>query len=328
MEVYERMASKKTFTLKNAESYKNNGLAILKSEYNFRPIERNLIVPNPMNDKYSQDGIEELKDSILDIGLINPLYLIYNPETNLYRLVSGERRYRAFCAMTDEEYKSHFPTGIPSRVKNETQITPVDEEITLIVANAMVRDNDSAIKTWQLERLYELYEEKKRNHDVDNILKYLSKQLNISEATLYRVKNVVDTEPEIRELYDQGELPLKTAEKLVQVNPAGQKIAAEIAKETGKITPEQVDDLKRQYPQSRKELNQRKKGIITKPDISEEEIKSKVEEFTSVKVIPEVKKINFEITSLLSNKDKYDVYLLKQNVEDMIERLQSIIENN
>lgn len=320
------MASKKNFSLKNAENFKNNGLAILQSEYHFKPIDRSLIVPNPMNKKYSQDGIDELKDSIMDIGLINPLFLIYKSDENSYRLVSGERRFRAISSMTEEEYKRHFPTGIPARVKNEAQITPVDEEITLIVANAMVRDTDAAIKTWQLERLYELYEQKKKNHDVDNIMKYLSKQLNISEATLHRVKNVVDTEPEIRELYDQGSIPLKTAEKLVQVNPAGQKIAAEIAKETGKITKEQVDTLREQFPQSRKELNLRKKGLVAnEPVISDKEVESKVQELTSVKVIPEVKKINSEITSLLSNKDKYDLDVLNQDINNIIERLERFI---
>ena len=40
-----------------------------KTQYNFKYIPKDKIIPNPKNEQYTQDGIEALKESILVNGL-------------------------------------------------------------------------------------------------------------------------------------------------------------------------------------------------------------------------------------------------------------------
>ena len=54
-----------------------------KTQYNFKYIPKDKIIPNPKNEQYTQDGIEALKESILVNGLRHNLsVLTWNPVSN------------------------------------------------------------------------------------------------------------------------------------------------------------------------------------------------------------------------------------------------------
>lgn len=325
------MSSKKNFKLANDKRVIQSEFSALQSPNHYAEIHRELISINKLNKNFSQKKIEELKNSILGnkVGLIEPLRVIYVSETNTYRLVSGERRYRAIMSMTEEEYRFKFPNGIPAMITNESDIDEIEEEIALIEANALARSAEEGISTAQFERLYELYKQKNSDSEENvNMLKILSKKLNMSEANIQRIKNVTDTEPEVRELFDSKQISLVAAEQLVRVNPEGQQIAVAVVKETGGLTTEQIDELKKQYPQTRKELNQRKKKAVgEQSSIDKKEIEEKAKELTSLKTIPEVKKINSAITSLMTNKENYNQDLLTEDINNIIIRLSALINN-
>ena len=123
-----------------------------KIQYNFKYIPKEKIVSNPKNEMYTQDGIEALKESILINGLRHNLSVLYNPDNDTYRLVSGERRYHAIKSMSDKEYNDLFPAGIPCKVE-KSEITEIDEEIMLISANHDVRESSMEVKRWEVSRL-------------------------------------------------------------------------------------------------------------------------------------------------------------------------------
>ena len=139
-----------------------------KTQYNFKYIPKDKIIPNPKNEQYTQDGIEALKESILVNGLRHNLSVLYDAETDQYRLISGERRYHAICQMTDKEYRDNFPAGIPCKVE-KSDISDIDEEIMLISANHDVRESSMEVKRWEVSRLLELYEAKKLKGEIKNI---------------------------------------------------------------------------------------------------------------------------------------------------------------
>ena len=75
--------AKKTFAagMTNSGILNNNGGDKLKevqakSEYNFQYIDKMKIISNPKNEKYSQDGIDALMESIIINGL-RITYLLY-----------------------------------------------------------------------------------------------------------------------------------------------------------------------------------------------------------------------------------------------------------
>ena len=104
------------------------------SNYNFKFIPKEKIIPNIKNKNYSQDNIEALSESIIINGLRHNLSVIYDAGTDMYRIVSGERRFHAIDIMDEKNYKELFPTGIPCKVE-KSDISEIDEEIMLISAN-------------------------------------------------------------------------------------------------------------------------------------------------------------------------------------------------
>ena len=87
-----------------------------KTQYNFKYIPKDKIVSNPKNEMYTQDGINALKESILVNGLRHNLSVLYDSDKDIYRLISGERRYHAISEMDEknieellsEEIARHF----------------------------------------------------------------------------------------------------------------------------------------------------------------------------------------------------------------------------
>jgi ParB family transcriptional regulator, chromosome partitioning protein len=55
------------------------------------------IIPNPRQPRHfmSEDGLQELAASIREHGILQPLLVTHEPQTNQYVLVAGERRLRA-----------------------------------------------------------------------------------------------------------------------------------------------------------------------------------------------------------------------------------------
>ena len=130
------------------------------SNYNFKFIPKDKIIPNEKNKNYSQDNIEALSESIIINGLRHNLSVIHESTTDQYRIVSGERRYHAINLMNEKTYKELFPTGIPCKVE-KSSISEIDEEIMLISANHDIRETSIEEKRWEIRRLKELYEAKK-----------------------------------------------------------------------------------------------------------------------------------------------------------------------
>ena len=81
----------KTGVLDNAGGAKIKEIQA-KAQYNFQYIAKEKIQSNPKNEKYTQDGIESLMESILINGLRHNLSVLYDADQDKYRLISGERR--------------------------------------------------------------------------------------------------------------------------------------------------------------------------------------------------------------------------------------------
>ena len=178
-----------------------------KIQYNFKYIPKEKIVSNPKNEMYTQDGIEALKESILINGLRHNLSVLYNPDNDTYRLVSGERRYHAITSMSDKEYNDLFPAGIPCKVE-KSEITEIDEEIMLISANHDVRESSMEVKRWEVSRLKELYEAKKIKGECDlhlsiNTFTQLAfSYIDIKEAMILNNINKNEKNKEVIDLFE------------------------------------------------------------------------------------------------------------------------------
>lgn len=220
--------------------------------YNFKTIPREKIIPNPMNKKYSQEDIDELKNSILDNGLLHNLVVVYDIDKNNYRLVSGERRFRAINAMNQMEYNKVFPSGIPAKVE-KSNITEVDEEILLITANSEIRDKSMEEKRWEVLRLKELYEIKKSKGEITNIGKTIAEKLNISERQAIKYMNTENLIPELSAMLDANGIKIDEASAFGTLTVDSQKQILDLLQKNGRVDKSEIQTIK-QSEKEKKEL--------------------------------------------------------------------------
>lgn len=231
-----------------------------KTQYNFKYIPKDKIVSNPKNEMYTQDGINALKESILVNGLRHNLSVLYDSDKDIYRLISGERRYHAISEMDENDYQTLFPAGIPCKVE-KSDITEIDEEIMLISANHDVRESSMEVKRWEVSRLKELYEAKKLNGEIKNINAEIAKQLNISERQARKYTTAEKLIPELSELLNNNGIDLNQADKFGKLDEDAQKSILNILQKNGNIENAEFQSIKKISEERAKEAAKYKQEL-------------------------------------------------------------------
>lgn len=297
-----------------------------KTQYNFQYIPKEKIVSNPKNEMYTQDGIEALKESIIINGLRHNLSVLYNSDNNTYRLVSGERRYRAISSMTDKEYNQLFPAGIPCKIE-KSEITEIDEEIMLISANHDVRESSMEVKRWEVSRLKELYEAKKVKGEIKNINAEIAKQLNISERQARKYTTAEKLIPELSELLNNNGIDLNQADKFGKLDEDAQKSILTIIKKNGDIENAEFQSIKKLSEERAKEAEQYKKELdsvlkeLNEKNQTLQVLEEKINQISSTK--PEEPKDSDSVEEKLrymtdaKNKAEKEKARLETNIEKM-----------
>ena len=273
------MASrKKSFGVGMASSAKiteNNAIKDMKAKqnFNFQYIHRDKIDTNPLNKRYAQDDIEQLKESILSTGLLHNICLTKNEDTDRYRLISGERRWRAIGLFTEEEYKTHFPSGIPSHIMVFDSET--DEEIALIAANVEDRDESQEKKRDSILRLKELYELKREQGDTQykNINKMIAEKTKMSTRQVTKYTNTAKLIPELQELFNKEEIKIDDASNFSVLSEEAQRKILGMIQRDGKVNSENLQTIKKQEAEAKellRSLSQKEDELRKKESLIEE----------------------------------------------------------
>lgn len=273
------MASrKKNFGVGMASSSKiteNNTIKDMKAKqnFNFQYIHRDKIDTNPLNKRYAQDDIEQLKESIISTGLLHNICLTKDEDTDRYRLISGERRWHAICLLTEEEYKTHFPSGIPSHIMAFDSET--DEEIALIAANVEDRDEGQEKKRDSILRLKELYELKREQGDTQykNINKMIAEKTKMSTRQVTKYTNTAKLIPELQELFNKEAIKIDDASNFSVLSEEAQRKILEMIQRDGKVNHENVKTIKKQEAEAKelqKSLSQKEDELKKKESLIEE----------------------------------------------------------
>lgn len=294
------------------------------SNYNFKFIPKEKIIPNEKNKNYSQNNIEALSESIIVNGLRHNLSVIYDASTDMYRIVSGERRFHAIDIMDDKIYKDLFPAGIPCKVE-KSSISEIDEEIMLISANHDIRETTTEEKRWEIRRLKELYEAKKLNGEITNISKEIAKQLNISQRQTIKYVNAEKLIPELSDLLNQNGISLEDANKFSRLDEWAQLKIVELLNSKGSIDSEELESIKKisaekelEMKQSREELERTLK-LLTDRDKSIEALEHRIQSLQNSGSEKPDKDLKEELKYVSSAKEKAERD--KQRLENQLEKM-------
>lgn len=208
-----------------------------EKEQSFRieKIDINNIIPNIKN-KYSIQGIEELKFSILHNGLKQNLEVKDNGD-GTYSLLSGERRYTALkelieegndkfrlipCLITDLERSSSFL----DENGNEILTTEDKEDLAIVTTNSENReftDSDRAFQVSTLKRIYK----KLSDSGVKlpgRISELIADQLDMSPTQVKRYSYVEQHgTDELKHKLENNEISIGAASEVAHLSPAQQK---------------------------------------------------------------------------------------------------------
>lgn len=325
------MAAKKVFKPGQTASgiLNTNGGDRLKqmqanSNYNFKFIPKEKITPNEKNRNYSQNNIEALSESIIINGLRHNLSVIPDNNSDMYRIVSGERRYHAINLMDEKTYKELFPAGIPCKVE-KSNISEIDEEIMLISANHDIRETSVEEKRWEIRRLKELYEAKKLSGEITNISKEIAKQLNISQRQAIKYVNAEKLIPELSDLLNQNGISLEDASKFSRLDEWAQLKIVEMLNAKGSINAEELESIKKisqekelENKRNRQEL-ERTLQLLAERDKSIEALERRIQSFQTNPPESSPNDLQEELQYISNAKEKAERE--KQRLENQLEKM-------
>lgn len=202
-----------------------------------KPAERRLqMIPTRKifaNDKnfYDTSKVDDLIDSILMQGLLDPLTVRPSGDGEGYIIISGHRRHRALMTILDDhlaEDVKPFETT-PCFVRDPGD--DLMEELMLIQANSATRVLTSAETSKQVDRVRDLlYGLKSQGYEFPGRMRdYVASACNISASKIARLDTIkAKLIPQIKQYYDDGRMPESVAYEIAKCSEDDQQLIAKV----------------------------------------------------------------------------------------------------
>lgn len=239
---------------------------------------------------YPQEDIEQKAGEILALGLIENLVVKYEPREGAgeYKLISGERRWRALKLLVERGYKE-FEFVTCKIIAPETQ---QEEKVTLILANSH-RTKDIKTMIREEQELKETLEDMKANGielkgynlQSGRLRDVIAELLNVSKTKVAQIEAVnSNLIPEFMEELNQNRLTFSAAYELSGMSSDEQREILAIYAETGELTYKSIKDMKEEKAAAKEaeqidgqmELNE--KGEIVEKETGQQVSESDTEE--------------------------------------------------
>ncbi len=243
-----------------------------RNEFTIEYIHISKLIPDE-NNFYSVDDVAELKDSILLIGLQQPLIVRKIEETDTYTVSIGHRRLKALTQLVEEGNKEF--ELIPCKV--ETEIDEIKNELRLIFANSTSRILSDYEKTHQAMRIKELLMAlKQKGVKLPGRLRnIIADTMKISKTQVARMESIdKNLSPGFKEEFKNNNVNISTAYELSGLQREEQEEALKDYKEKGSITIKEVKNIKNNKPSSKPSQT------IVKTTITEEVTQKEPEQLT------------------------------------------------
>ena len=238
-----------------------------KARFRTKDISIHKIYSNARN-FYPQEGIEEKAGEILTVGLIENLAVMYAPsEEGEYKLISGERRWRALKLLVERGYTEY--ELVTCQVRNPANSH--EEKIELIIANS---SRDKSVATLLREELRYMKENGMKIHGRDlsegKLRDVIASMLHVSGTKIAQMETINNNLiPELKEEIEKDNIKFSTAYELSGMDEEKQKEALQKLKDSGNLSYKEIKEMKNEGSEKVSESD-----TEDEPDIP-------VEEFTS-----------------------------------------------
>lgn len=244
---------------------------------------------------YPQEGIEEKAAEILAVGVLENLVVMYAPEEQgEYRIISGERRWRALKMLVEQGYKEFEIVTCQIRSPENAH----EEKIELIIANSSRIKNTVTLLREEAELKEELeYMRdngiKLRGYNLDKgrLRDVIAAMLKMSKTKIGQLETVNhNLIPEFHKALEENSITFSAAYELAGMSEEGQREALEKYAEDGKLSHKTIKEMKKEKADSQGEqipgqMSFDQDGNITGMEVPESDTKKD----GSAKAVPEEK---------------------------------------
>lgn len=179
------------------------------------------IEESPLNEGLPMEQIEELADSIKQVGLLEPL-IVYEKKDGTYELISGHRRYRAMVSVlgwtTVPCIKKKYPEDIHVRFREHAD------------ANVLTRKKDASFWVNEIRHAREILQTDgfagSKKEEIQKISEMLGS--GASPAQIYRYDGLSKLEPEVLALDEFGLSPATLYAAVKLTDTEQKQLAAKI----------------------------------------------------------------------------------------------------
>lgn len=222
------------------------------------------------NDKnfYSMPDIEQLAQQIYAVGLIENLTVAYAPcERGEYRIISGERRWRALSLLVEQGHKEFEIASCQIKTPAEEN----EETVQMIIANSYRNKTMKDVLEEEQELKARLQDMKKRGQtiqgyklDEGRLRDIIAKMLQLSSAKVAQIENInknLITEF-ATELKDE-KMTFSAAYEISTMEAEEQEKLLERYKENG-LTWKEVKEIKKEQEEKKKQQEDNDSGEMSK----------------------------------------------------------------
>lgn len=220
-----------------------------KARFRIRDISIKKMYSNDAN-FYSMQDVEQLAQKIYTVGLLENLTVVHDPcDRGEYRIIAGERRWRALNLLVERGYKEFEIASCQVKTPAEEH----EEMVQLIVANAYRNKTVKDILEEE-QKLKETLQYMKKNKiplqgyqlDSGRLRDVISDILNLPATKIAQIESINKRLlPEFTEELKNGDLTFSAAYELSGLQEESQKVLLNQYKENG-LTFKEVKEIKRQ----------------------------------------------------------------------------------
>lgn len=220
-----------------------------KARFRIRDISIKKMYSNDAN-FYSMQDVEQLAQKIYAVGLLENLTVVHDPcDRGEYRIIAGERRWRALNLLVERGYKEFEIASCQVKTPAEEH----EEMVQLIVANAYRNKTVKDILEEE-QKLKETLQYMKKNKiplqgyqlDSGRLRDVISDILNLPATKIAQIESINKRLlPEFTEELKNGDLTFSAAYELSGLQEESQKVLLNQYKENG-LTFKEVKEIKRQ----------------------------------------------------------------------------------
>lgn len=191
---------------------------------------------NEINDGLSMDEIDQLAESIFQVGLQQPL-LVIQDERGLYRLISGHRRYRAIERLINQDrWIGKIEVKEADLEDLDVDLSDQTKELYLLLSGNFNREKTANDRFFEMRGWQKVYDELKKNkvesftgldgveYELKKARDYISKMTGMSSGDLARLKKIENNATwEVIEALNEGEISVNSASEIASLDKEEQK---------------------------------------------------------------------------------------------------------